>query len=160
MTEPVDLAALRKLERQATPGPWTRAKPEKDAEGWACGVAVAGTPGRQTIYANPPGGSFPSSDCDLIAAMRNALPALLDELERLRAAVDEMPRLIGELSVERDAVAAKCGELRDDRDRLLGVLQRIEGGDAPCQDEALLRQWAYDAITLDRSADELSESAP
>lgn len=82
-----DVAALRELLAKATPGPWTRKKPEivksGPGEGWPSMSAVAATPGRQTIYAACDRGSFPSADCDLIVAMRNALPALLDEREAM-----------------------------------------------------------------------------
>lgn len=88
MPDPIDFAALGRLDAAATPGPWTRKKPANDSDGWPTGVAVAGTPGRQTIYATPSGGSFPSSDCDLIAAARNALPDLLAVVVAAKALAD------------------------------------------------------------------------
>ena len=41
-------------------------------------------------------------------------------------------------------------------ERLQGVLQRIDGGDHYCTDESKLRQWAYEGLTLGRSAEDLS----
>lgn len=48
-------------------------------------------------------------------------------------------------------------ELGDELQRLSGVLARIEGGDHPCTNESLLRQWAYEALTLGRGVTELSK---
>lgn len=59
---PEEIARLRALEAKATPGPWEN---------------CAGVPVEFTIPA----------DCHLIVKMRNALPALLDEVDRLRAEV-------------------------------------------------------------------------
>lgn len=101
-----DVAALRELLAKATPGPWTRKKPEivksGPGEGWPSMSAVAATPGRQTIYAACDRGSFPSADCDLIVAMRNALPALLDDREAMRAQCEKMILRAGE-SAEKSA---------------------------------------------------------
>lgn len=79
--------AIRERERKATPGPWTREKPKRDEDGWAQGVAIAGTPGRQGVYANPPGGSFPSNDADFIAHNRADVPWLLARVESLEKAL-------------------------------------------------------------------------
>jgi len=42
--------------------------------------------------------------------------------------------------------------LRAEVERLTAWLRKIDGGDNPCLDEAVLRQWAYDAVTLGREA--------
>lgn len=76
---------------KATPGPWTREKPKHDGSGWPMGMAVAGTPGRQTIYARAESGSFPSADCDVIVALRNAAPDLI-AVVRAAAKVAAHPR--------------------------------------------------------------------
>lgn len=68
----------------ATPGPWATEKPPKDEDGWALGVPVAATARGQNVYASPPGGTYPESDRRLIAASRNALPALLEFEKRIR----------------------------------------------------------------------------
>jgi hypothetical protein len=70
---------------KATPGPWTTTKPTRDEDGFAKGVAVAGTPGRQIIYAHPPGGSYPYNDCNFIAHARTDLADLLRERKDLLA---------------------------------------------------------------------------
>ena len=56
-----------------------------------------------------------------------------------QAAVDDLLR-------ERDALAAEV-------ERLRAWLERISGGDYPCQDESQLRRWAYGAVTLGWEAD-------
>lgn len=84
---PQELAELRRLCEAATPGPWTsslRGKPE--AEGWELGAHVQG-------------GQYPIANCHsgynkngyghhidsvFIATSREAIPKLLDEVERLQ----------------------------------------------------------------------------
>lgn len=44
--------------------------------------------------------------------------------------------------------AAKGKTLHSENERLRSWLCMIEGGDTPCRDEAQLRQWAYEAVTL------------
>ena len=46
--------------------------------------------------------------------------------------------------VDRKRLAALEAENR----RLKDWLLKIEGGDNPCTDERVLRQWAYNAVTL------------
>lgn len=81
------LEELEQKAKAATPGPWTTAKPAKDAEGWQTGVVIAGTPGRQGIWATPPGGSMPYADQQHIAANSPtttlALIARIRELEAM-----------------------------------------------------------------------------
>ena len=68
---------LKTLHDAATPGPWTAEKPGRDENGWPMGVVIGGVPGRQAIYASPPGGSMPYADLKLIIALRNATPEIL-----------------------------------------------------------------------------------
>jgi hypothetical protein len=87
------IAELRKLTEEATPGPWraTTLDPWEtgpeiygpdplDGKGWTPVVSDHGTP------ANLGGGIRAGHDARLIAAMRNALPALLDVAVTARAA--------------------------------------------------------------------------
>ena len=103
----IDTNLLRRLEHSATKGPWTDVKPVKDSDGFSRGVVVAGTPGRQGIYANPEGGSFPYADCKLIVAARNALPALLDELDAAKSGLERMKASLRELHEKLD-IGARC----------------------------------------------------
>ena len=40
--------------------------------------------------------------------------------------------------------------LQAEVERLTAWLARIDGGDVPCEDAALLRRWAYEGLTLRR----------
>jgi len=86
---PTDIAALRALVEKATPGPWSAemfGSLLRDAHNkWdgppGCEDGIDGfhTPGWE---------GDPWVDGDLIAAARNALPSLLDEVEALREALE------------------------------------------------------------------------
>ena len=92
MTAPLDLAALRALVEQATPLPWAHDRSgvfhveslgpildeDRTRKGNAVGIGRVGD-----TY--PRGDNHPTENMALIAAAVNALPALLDELEGLRA---------------------------------------------------------------------------
>lgn len=67
------------------------------------------------------------------------------------------PMRVAELVPAAREVVFCCRALQEELARLRGVLQRIDGGDSPCTDEAKLREWAYEALTLGRGAEELSE---
>lgn len=110
------LDRLAALLDAATPGHWTREKPAVDADGWSMGTAVAGTPGRQTIYTNHLGGTFPSADCNMIAAIRNAAPALI-RLARAALWLDNVPRHTGDHDLEIE-IAKKEDDLGDALDAL------------------------------------------
>jgi hypothetical protein len=84
------IAEAKARAEAATPGPWTRDKPPRDEDGWVTGMLVAGTPGKNGIYANPPGGSFPSADANFIAAARTDTPRLIALLEEAIALGDAM----------------------------------------------------------------------
>lgn len=73
----VDVEALAKLNKSATGGIWTDEKPGRDENGWPMASVVAATPGRQQIYTDAGGGTFPHADCKLLVALRNAATALL-----------------------------------------------------------------------------------
>jgi hypothetical protein len=71
------LAELRRLEQGATAGPWTY-----ENDGTVGGILVKPPVGRPHRHDNP-------GDAQLIAAARNHLAQLLDEMERLRAGLRE-----------------------------------------------------------------------
>lgn len=72
------LEAAKQRADAATPGPWSLTRPEGDISGFKRGVAVAAAYGRQMIWADPPGGSFPANDARFIAAARAEHPALIE----------------------------------------------------------------------------------
>jgi hypothetical protein len=136
------VAELRALCEAATPGPW-RADPEPvDAPGWVS----AGD--RHEPVAEVYGGTHNAA---LIAAARNALPDLLDEVERLwDDQLDSQPyedamaeanatnvRLLC-MVAERDAEIAR---LRQERQRLRGVIisaaARLARGELSLSDDPL-----------------------
>lgn len=111
--------------------------------------------------------------------VRNDVRALIQERNQLSSVVDqlraewakrreELPSLTALERAEKAEAAlaeargratqadAGVGRIAEERDRLLGVLEHICGGDRPCTDESKLRQWAYEAVTLGRSAEDLS----
>jgi hypothetical protein len=84
----IDIDQLEAVAKAATPAKWTLDKPVRDKDGWSTGVAVAGTPGRQGIYASPDGGSFPAGDARHIATFDPpTVLALIAELRAARAAL-------------------------------------------------------------------------
>jgi hypothetical protein len=91
-----DLATLVELEKAATPGPWVASRPEQKGEDWPHGIIVAATARGLGIYASGDTATFPSADRDLIAAVRNALPALLASAAAAQVArqqsIDAAPR--------------------------------------------------------------------
>lgn len=89
MTDRVDLEALRALERAATPGPWVY---EPDDEGSTMGWVSAK---RKNMMPSPlfkvlSDSAQAALDADLVEALRNAFPAMADEIERLREALDSI----------------------------------------------------------------------
>lgn len=66
-------------------------------------------------------------------------PLSISEVEELGA--EAAAAALGDAQVEIDRLHAEV-------ERLTGWLEKIEGGDRPCQDESQLRQWAYAAVTL------------
>lgn len=76
---PPDIAALRALSEAATAGPWHHGE-----NLWACVTSKPDGHGRVLATASCSRGENARADAALIAAARNALPGLLDEVERLR----------------------------------------------------------------------------
>lgn len=91
MAEPLSnatLAAIRRLADAATPGPWVarhRAvdRTQHDDESSGLGLEVHGPP-----EASGRGQFARSADAKFIALSRDYVPLLLDEIDRLRAALD------------------------------------------------------------------------
>lgn len=88
----IDIDQLRGLLDKATPGPWSLGHPYVDDEGYrefplfasvngaaVCPVAVC--------LPFPHVGGMQEANAAFVMAVRSALPALLDEVEQLRAAL-------------------------------------------------------------------------
>jgi len=71
----IDLDDLEKLEKAATPGPWTGVQ---CADGY--GLVRVG----EELHGNSLGYEIDGHDANLIIAMRNALPEMIKELRRCR----------------------------------------------------------------------------
>ena len=112
---PLDLDELEKLARAATSGPWTCDKPPTDKDGFRRGVSIAATYGRQMIYADPPGGSFPAADQRHIAAFDP--PTALALIE----AAKERDTLRAQLAQAREALEAFMHTTKPDKDALEGL---------------------------------------
>ena len=84
-----EIERIAALLSKATPGEWystPRGSYQTGPEsGFACDVLIAATaPSKgNRIYADPPCGTFPSADRDLIVALRNAAPALIEMARRV-----------------------------------------------------------------------------
>jgi hypothetical protein len=81
-----ELEAIRERCEAATKGPWTTKPSGEKVGGFAVDVAVAATTGRQMIYANPPGGTFPAADQEFIAQARTYVPRLAEGYDHLLTA--------------------------------------------------------------------------
>ena len=143
----VDIAKLRELEAKATKGPWKLGEYDETG-GYDCktgsidiGPAVLdgwdyGQPHCEEIPTD--GLERMQSDASLIAAMRNALPDLLHEVERLRLRIAKADRIIMTLTEHDNGaiVASYMSEYGDspdnaaidaahsEVDRLMAVIQR------------------------------------
>lgn len=81
MTTPEKRAELRRLADAATPGPWEAES--YDTDGWRGVIwGDTGAEGAPRL-----GADMPLADAKFCAAARTAVPALLDEVERLEAAL-------------------------------------------------------------------------
>jgi hypothetical protein len=84
--EELDTAAIRAREQAATEGPWTH-QPygEQNQNGDYCGGDIYDAHGEYVVS------EISDSDGDFIAHARTDIPALLDEVERLRKVIEDAP---------------------------------------------------------------------
>ena len=133
-TAPLDLDELARLEKAATPPPWSDAHGELvhdwDSEGY---VKLALSP-CQNSPAKSARRKHWDADRAYIAALRNAAPALFaaarerDELREILADQEEVANsVIDGLTADRDELRYQIDELRKDRDdaREYGAQARI-----------------------------------
>lgn len=150
--EPLDLAPIKKRDAQATAGPWffkvqTARRVEPDGSVMIGAVA----PGHQ-IRARPPGGSFPSSDGEFIAHARADVPALIAEIERLRAlaSASASPQAKGEEWQPSDDATA---ELLAGLDELYPLPDDDKRCERAGRTAAVLKRWIQnEEVSLARAA--------
>jgi hypothetical protein len=84
----IDIKRLRELTEKATTGPWEAHWVKQHTGGECCFIehGNAEMPSLELDIAT-------HADADFIAAARNSLPELLDELERLRARVNNLVQI-------------------------------------------------------------------
>lgn len=116
MSAPLDLAALRGLCEQATPGPWREGSVEKEAVFCEHGCSFGPGIERNLLRLNK---HFPhEADAAFIAAARTALPALLDEVERLRELAHEMVGYVDEFFRDKWGLTHEAVDgIEDDKER-------------------------------------------
>jgi hypothetical protein len=108
----IDIGALRKLLAEATPGPW----------GSECASVFGPDPDRDSVaecdWDQTKPGELEDADAALIAAMRNALPALLDAAEamqRLQTTIDYcFVEINGIAAEEADDMSPEYWGIEDD----------------------------------------------
>lgn len=78
-----NIAALERLHAEATPGPWIVEIGPYSGRNWMVGFGNCGKDGEDYsvttdgLHASDTNGATAGDDCRLVAAMRNALPALM-----------------------------------------------------------------------------------
>lgn len=127
MSDPVDTQRLRELLEAATPGPWITDPEDRDS---VIGAVEWGTDGRvidgiDVIYR-----MGVTEDAALIVAAVNALPALLEEVETLRAdRAWQEERAVGNAAAwdeERQSWSKRSERLTQERDALRSELARSD----------------------------------
>lgn len=78
----------------ATPPPWTTKPSGETINGFSCDVVIAVTAGRQKIYAQPEGGTFPYADQQFIALAREALPYWINRAVEAEAQLAELIKVL------------------------------------------------------------------
>ena len=108
----LDLEELERLEREATPGKW------QDGTATCCPDMgwVDGPRGKGRVCPTHEGGkrthTLDAADAALIAAARNALPALLARVRELEAERDRYAKLHSEAEAQIECRSAMAAELR------------------------------------------------
>lgn len=125
MITPEEIKRLRELEKKATPGPWEVGDNHLIFAADHKRTKIAGN--YRWEYGR--GGICFAADGDFIVAARNALPDLLDEIERLRWLADHID----------DQIAKKLAGMQSD---LAAALKRAEKAEADANrlQEALIKE--------------------
>lgn len=144
----VDIEALRALERAATPGPW-----DADEDAW-----ILASDDDRGFVAQVFDGLRPTAtdetsalaNAAFIAAARNAFPALADEVERLRAALEQAAESVARAAVFRRSSETENEHLRElltrAREHIDGEIDVIDGDyGEPHPNAAMILASAIDA---------------
>jgi hypothetical protein len=155
MAEPGDddLTELRRLHEAATPGPWAWEMTGDKDNSWGVGIIVdddenlitgRNEPGENLLVESvcEAGADGNPADAELIVAMRNALPGLLAEVERLRAAApaseDDEPECLRCGRGKADHILIEGDNVPESRclvDAIDDVLHDMETSDPPAETE-------------------------
>ncbi len=117
MSAPVDIEALRKLAEAATKGPWEVVTPWPDMPQYTRLSAIHGPP---HVNAHD---DYSVADTAFIASARTAVPALLDEVERLRAKLESADAYKANLLAENADLRAKLAVFQADHEAAAGELR-------------------------------------
>lgn len=115
MPNEIDIAGLRELERKATPGPWQTRFLYRSSRAVRDNAAALG------LMLGP---DRDWADAELTAEVRNALPALLDELERLQERVKELELSLSRLKTDYSTERKYAEGAEAERDALKAKLER------------------------------------
>ena len=112
------IAELLALCEKATPGPWTRAHAQvEEPRGAVASMEWGdGLMEKEAV-----------SNAALIAAARTALPAALNEIERLRAYLRAISKQ--RLSTEISKEDRKSGDFEDAYDTMIGIARAAQAGE-------------------------------
>jgi hypothetical protein len=109
------LAELEALAAAATPGPWRVSMSGYSVKSYDADVPIVATP-RGGAQATGKQLEHWHANSDLIAAARDAVPALVAEVRRLREVAADNSQAYVDLETERDQAAALAHELVAERD--------------------------------------------
>lgn len=102
-----DLERLRKLDAEATPGPWHH----DDDELWACATSKPGGCGVAIALCDSNASNNACDDATLIAELRTALSEIIAEIAGLRT--------------ERDGLRDRAEEAERERDELVRLVNQV-----------------------------------
>ena len=120
----LDIEAIRKRAEAATKGPWTFIPEDRDNKG---AISPVCTFGDDCNYYPTAGQLYDEADGEFIAHARTDIPALLDELERTRAAAMELREALKNEASNFHKLAQACAvDLSDGFDYALDTLNKTQ----------------------------------
>lgn len=119
---PDDLDRWQALADKATCGPW---QVLLDGRSWAGTVVVADAAGHPvTVVSSAPDDDDAKDDAEFIAATRDAVPALIAEVQRLREQEARGEDSVGDRPI-RSAPGSHCEQWADDITALIEEVERL-----------------------------------